>query len=86
MTLEAIPLSGAMGAEVKGVDLRKVDDKTFTEIHRILLEYGMIFFRGQEITPSQQLAFAKRWGEPHFHPYMPGLSEQPESKIKSTWR
>ena len=78
MTLEAIPLSGAMGAEVKGVDLRKVDDKTFTKIHRILLEYGMIFFRGQEITPSQQLAFAKRWGEPHFHPYMPGLSEQPE--------
>ncbi len=78
MTLEAIPLSGALGAEIKGADLRRVDDDTFDKIHRILLDYGVIYFREQEITPAQQLAFAKRWGEPHFHPYMPGLPDHPE--------
>ena len=78
MTLEAIPLSGAMGAEIRGADLRDVDDDTFADIHKILLDHGMIYFRDQDITPTQQLAFAKRWGEPHFHPYMPGLPDHPE--------
>ena len=78
MTLEAIPLSGAMGAEIRGADLRDVDNATFAEIHKILLDHGMIFFRDQDITPTQQLIFAKRWGEPHFHPYMPGLPDHPE--------
>lgn len=78
MTLEVIPLSGAMGAEIKGADLRVVDDRTFAAIHDILLQFGMIYFRDQDITPDQQLALAKRWGEPHFHPYMPGLPDRPE--------
>jgi taurine dioxygenase len=78
MSLEAIPLSGAMGAEVRGADLREVDDDTFAEIHNILLNHGMVFFRDQDITPAQQLALAKRWGEPHLHPYMPGLPKHPE--------
>ena len=58
MTLEAIPLSGAMGAEIRGADLRDIDDETFADIHKILLDHGMIFFRDQDITPTQQLAFA----------------------------
>ena len=78
MTLEAIPLSGAMGAEIRGANLRDNDDETFADIHKILLDQGMIFFRDQDITPTQQLIFAKRWGEPHFHPYMPGLPDHPE--------
>ena len=78
MTLEAVPLSGAMGAEIRGADLRDVDDETFAAIHDILLDHGMIYFRDQEITPAQQLALARRWGEPHFHPYMPGLANHPE--------
>ena len=78
MTLEAVPLSGAMGAEICGADLRDVDDETFAAIHDILLDHGMIYFRDQDITPAQQLALARRWGEPHFHPYMPGLANHPE--------
>ena len=78
MTLEAVPLSGAMGAEILGANLRDVDDETFAAIHDILLDHGMIYFRDQDITPAQQLALARRWGEPHFHPYMPGLANHPE--------
>ena len=68
MTLEAVPLSGAMSYEIRNADLRDVDDGTFAAIHDILLDHGMIYFREQDITPAQQLALARRWGEPHFTP------------------
>ena len=49
MTLEAVPLSGAMGAEILGANLRDVDDETFATIHNILLDHGMIYFRDQDL-------------------------------------
>ena len=55
MTLEAIPLSGAMGAEIHGANVRDISDELFADIHKILLDHGMIFFRDQDITPTQQL-------------------------------
>ena len=38
----------------------------------------MIFFRDQALTPARQLAFARRWGEIHLHPYMQGMDDYPE--------
>lgn len=78
MALETIPLSGSIGAEVKGVDLARLDDDTFSEIHRALLEHSVICFREQNLTPAQQLAFAERWGDIHLHPYLNGLPDCPE--------
>jgi len=72
-------LAGAMGAEIFGVDLSKpLDDRTFAEIHRAWLENLVVFFRDQEMTPQQYLAFAKRWGDVHLHPYMRGMDDHPE--------
>ncbi len=76
--IEARPIAGALGAEIDGVDLARLDDETFEAIHDVWLEYLVIFFRDQEITPAQQVAFAERFGEIHFHPYLKGLDEQPE--------
>ncbi|MGH8637965.1 MAG: TauD/TfdA dioxygenase family protein, partial [Burkholderiales bacterium] len=77
-SLELNPLTGAMGAEIRGIDLsRASDDETFGAVHQALLEYGVIFFRDQDITPAQQTAFARRWGEIHFHPHMPCLPGHP---------
>ena len=39
------------------------------------------FFRDQQITPDQQLGFAKRWGDIHLHPHIPGLPGTPEIAI-----
>ena len=36
------------------------------------------FFRKQKLRPLQQIDFAKRFGEIHFHPYMQGLDDHPE--------
>lgn len=75
--IDVRPIAGSMGAELHGVDLSHVDDSTFGEIHQALLDHGAIFFRDQKITPPQQMAFAKRWGEIHLHPHMPCLPDNP---------
>lgn len=77
-TLHALPLSGCIGAEIRNVDLSQLDDPTFEQIHQALLDYGVICFRDQTLTPDEQLAFANRWGEIHHHPYLNGLPDRPE--------
>jgi malto-oligosyltrehalose trehalohydrolase len=45
-SLEVVPLTGALGAEIFGVDLtRSLDTHTFGALHRALLDYGGVGFR-----------------------------------------
>ncbi len=77
--LQVHPVSGALGAEISGVDLAKpLDDATFEAIHRAFLEHGAIFFRDQELRPDAQLEFARRFGELDVHPIVDGLEDHPE--------
>jgi taurine dioxygenase len=76
--IEVKPIAGALGAEIGGVDLGKLDDATFKEIEAAWLEHLVVFFRKQSITPEQQLAFAKRFGDIHHHPFMKGMDEHPD--------
>lgn len=58
--LQIIPTSGALGAELHGIDLsRPLGADTAQEIRGALAEHGVIFFRGQNITPEQHIAFAE---------------------------
>jgi taurine dioxygenase len=76
--LDVRPIAGSMGAEIYGVDLSEtLDDDSFGAINDVLLDHGAIFFRDQEITPTQQMAFAKHWGNIHLHPHMPCLPDHP---------
>ena len=71
--------TGAMGAEIAGVDLSKpLDDATFGEIHRAWLENNIIYFRDQDLTPDDHLAFARRFGDIHIHPFNKPLDDHPE--------
>lgn len=71
-------LTSALGAEIFGVDLaHPLNAQTFGILHAALLEHGVIFFREQKITPDQQLEFAARWGDIHFHPHMKSLPGHP---------
>ena len=66
--MKIIPTAAVLGAEIAGVDLsRHLDDATFAAIERAYDEYGVIFFRGQSITPAQQVAFTRRFGEIEFN-------------------
>ena len=76
--IEVRPIAGALGAEIGGVDLGTLDDETFGEIEAAWLEHLVVFFRNQAITPEEQIAFAKRFGEIHQHPFMKHMDEYPE--------
>jgi taurine dioxygenase len=72
------PSSGALGAEVTGVDLAAaIDDETFAEIRRAWLEHHVVFFRDQVLTPDQQRAFATRFGELDTYPFIEPLPGHP---------
>jgi taurine dioxygenase len=78
-TVEFMPLTGHVGAEVHGVNLREpLDDETFRTVHGGLLEHLVLFFRDQDITFDQHVAFARRFGELHIHPSAPCVDGRPE--------
>ena len=71
-------LSGALGAEIKGIDLTDVSDLNFKKINDLLLEHKVIFFRDQPITKEQQIALAEKFGPLETHAYVKGLNDYPE--------
>ena len=71
-------LSGALGAEIKGIDLTDVSDKNIKKINDLLLEHKVIFFRNQKITSEQHIALAEKFGPLETHAYVKGLNEHPE--------
>lgn len=78
-TIKVSPVAGNIGAEIHGIDLREpLSDSAYEEIRSALLEYCVIFFRDQDITPEQQIAFAGRFGELQVHPFIPTLEGHPE--------
>ncbi len=77
--IEVTPAAGCLGADVTGVDLSQdLPDDVIAELRRALLDNLVIFFRDQQLPPDRQLAFARRWGEIHLHPYMAGMDDYPE--------
>ena len=73
------PVSGALGAEVSGVDLAKhLDDDTVAMFRRAWLEHLVLLFRDQPLTPPQLLAFARRFGHTIEYPFVKGLDEYPD--------
>lgn len=77
--LDVQKIAGAGGAEVRGVDLSQdLSQEVLAEIRAALLDNLVIVFRDQDLTPERQLAFARRWGEIHLHPFMQGMPDHPE--------
>src|SRR5215813_14148905 len=56
------PVSQHVGAEISGVDLtRSLAADAFAEIRHAFGQYGVVFFRDQDLTPEQHVAFAERF-------------------------
>jgi taurine dioxygenase len=76
--VEVQPIAGALGAEISGVDLSKeLADGTVAAIRRAWLEHLVVFFRDQDLSPAQFLAFGRRFGEPIEYPFVKGLDDFP---------
>ena len=78
--LDVRPLSGVIGAEIRGVDLTTdLSDGTVAAIREQLLRHRVIFFPQQHLTPEQHSAFGSRFGElTPAHPVIPGIDGHPE--------
>ena len=77
--IEARRLAGALGAELRGVDLSvPLAAGAAREIRGALLEHLVIFFRGQPLAPAQFMAFARQFGEPVEYPMVKGLEGFPK--------
>ena len=76
--IEVKPIAGALGAEIHGVNLASIDDEIFAEVHSAFLDHLVIFFRDQDITPDQQVAFSARFAPIGYYPFLKGLPDHPE--------
>jgi alpha-ketoglutarate-dependent taurine dioxygenase len=79
-SIDLQPISGALGAEVHGIDLAAdLDDGVIAAIRAAWLEHLVLFFPDQALTPEQQLTFASRFGEATAaHPIEPALEDHPQ--------
>lgn len=76
------PLSGCIGAEIHGIDLTKpITHQLYIQLRECLVEYEVIFFRDQAITPAQQHAFASMFGPLQSHPAYQTVEGFPEISI-----
>ncbi len=92
MTAIAVrPLSGAVGAEIDGVDLASaLSDETFAAIYQAFSDHGVLVFRDQTLTELEHTAFALRWGEINInrfftavdgHPTIAEVRKEPDQQV-----
>ncbi len=93
------PLTCAIGAEVSNVSLADaaIDDTLLAEIHGLWLKHRVLFFRDQDITRAEHIAFARRFGNLEDHPVAgsdpenPGLvriyktPDKPNDRYENAW-
>jgi taurine dioxygenase len=61
--IEIVPLSGALGAEIRGLDLtREIDDATFAIVEKAWHDNLILLFRAQDLSEDDQVRFARRFG------------------------
>src|SRR3954463_12505899 len=64
LDIEVVPLSPALGAEIRGVDAsRPIADADFQRILDAWHQHLVILLRGQALDEEQQVAFAQQFGE-----------------------
>jgi len=73
------PCSATIGAEISGIDLRAPTSPELKDaLYQALLDWKVLFFRDQDITTEQHMAFARCFGELEIHPFAPKKDGAPE--------
>lgn len=85
MSLRITRLTPVLGALVEGINLaRPLSDEQRQEISDALLAHQVLFFRDQQLSPTQQRDFAARFGQLHTHPIYPSHPDAPEVMVLDT--
>ncbi|MEM8924416.1 MAG: TauD/TfdA family dioxygenase [Actinomycetota bacterium] len=73
------PVAGAVGAEVRGIDLATpLDDETAAELRAAFNDNGVLIFRDQALSIGEQLRFGRHFGPLGHHPYVEAHPDHPE--------
>ena len=57
--------------------MRRPSDEEVVQVKKTFLNHQVIFFREQDLSPAQFLAFAERFGRPIEYPFVKGLDDYP---------
>ena len=57
------PTGAALGAEIRGVDLARIDDASFALLHQAWLDHGVLLLRDQHLTDDDLVRFSRRFGD-----------------------
>ena len=63
MNFTTSPASASFGCFVDDIDLRRDGAAHAADLRALLFEHGVLFFRGQDLDPGAQLAFAESLGD-----------------------
>ncbi len=61
--VEVIPTGAALGAEVRGVDLRDLDDVAFARVLQAWHDHSVVLVRDQTLSDQELIAFSRRFGD-----------------------
>lgn len=62
-SIDIQPINAALGAEIKDIDLKDIDDALFAEIRQAWLDNLVVVIRGQNINDDEQIRFSRFFGE-----------------------
>lgn len=79
--MKLTPMSPNCGVEISGVSLAACSDAEMSDIKQAIYKHGVAMFRGQEFSPEDHIAFAKRWGGIDINNYFPLQDQYPEIAI-----
>ena len=66
------PIGPTIGAELHGIDFsRALDPQTFRRLEQALWDHKVVYARNQDMTPAQQVALGRLFGELEVHPFRP---------------
>lgn len=78
-TISIAPLTPMIGAEISGVRMDgDLADQQIIEIRQALLDWKVVFFRDQDVTVADHVAFGRRFGELEIHPFTLNREDYPE--------
>src|SRR5262245_16258855 len=66
--LDVVPTDAVLGAEIRGIDLRSLDDATFDGLMAAWHRYSVVLVRGQSLNDQDLIAFSRRLGDLDFAP------------------
>lgn len=77
--LKTSPVTTLIGAEIHDIDLSQdLQEGTVLQLRKLLADRGVIFARGQSLTPERQLALARSFGPVIAHPFFKAAEGYPE--------